>query len=376
MIKIRFPLPIFRNAREIVNGENSRMALKGLTSNKTLLVASQSFKSSKYFDQVKRLISTQALKVVIKNWIGEPSKDDLSFLIGELESFQPDYIVALGGGSLLDGARIAWLFYEHPTLDPEILFRPFALPALRGRANFVAIPTTVGSGAEVSSAAVIFDKETKSKRPVVTHDFLPDIVILDPELVTDVPLVILRPTVADALSHAVEGYVSNIKHPLMASFAEKSVEIIAKHSRSFSDARWDLEMVSDLQHAAMLAGWVQNHCVVGLSHAVAHQLGQYKIGHGVANGKLMPSVIDFNSCDKLVKNQYKKLCSRANLKDINTLKELFYKLCNDETTSLQLTEQELFAISSSALLDPAAKTNPRVFSEIDVRRIVLNVFGN
>jgi alcohol dehydrogenase len=376
MLKIRFPLPVFRSAKEIVNGENSRMALKGLVSNKTLLIVSQSFKDSKYFDQVKRLINAQALKVVIKNWVGEPSMHDLAFLIKELEIFQPDYIVALGGGSVIDGARVAWLFYEHPTLERETLFRPFSLPPLRGRANFAAIPTTIGTGGEVSSAAVIFDEVTKRKRAVVTHDFLPDLVILDPELVTDVPISVLKPTIADALSHAVEGYVSNIKHPLMASFAEKSVEIIARHSGSFLETSWSLEMISDLQHAAMLAGWVQNHCVVGFSHAIAHQLGQYNIGHGVANGKLMPSVIEFNSRDDLIKNQYRELCARANLGGIGGLKGLFDTLCDDVDISLQLTEEELITISSGALLDPAAKTNPRVFTEIDIREIVLDVFRN
>ena len=296
-------------------------------------------------------------------------------MIQELEAFQPDYIVALGGGSVIDGAKVGWLFYEHPTLEDDILFRPFSLPPLRGRAKFAAIPTTIGTGGEVSSAAVVFDDVSKRKRAVVTHDFLPDLVILDPELVTDVPASLLKPTIADALSHAVEGYVSNIKHPLMTSLAEKAVEIIARYSGAIGEEAWSLDMISDLQHAAMLAGWVQNHCVVGLSHAIAHQLGPYKIGHGAANGKLMPSVIEYNSGDNLVSQEYKKLCARANLNDVAELKLLFARLCEDVHVPLKLREEDLAIISSGAMEDPAAKTNPRAFTELDVREIVLDVFG-
>ena len=220
MLKLRFPLPVFRNAREIANGKNARMALKGLVANRAALIISPSFKKSKYFEQVVRLINAQSVQVIEKSWKGEPSVAELSGVIGELESFQPDYIIALGGGSIIDGAKLAWLFYEHPTLEPEVLYRPFSLPPLRGRTKFAAIPTTVGAGSEVSSAAVMLDSETFSKKAVVTHDFLPDLVILDPELVSDVPTKVLRTTVADTLSHAIEGYVSNIDHPLMDTFAE------------------------------------------------------------------------------------------------------------------------------------------------------------
>ncbi|WP_413764605.1 iron-containing alcohol dehydrogenase, partial [Vibrio vulnificus] len=92
---------------------------------------------------------------------------------------QPDYIVALGGGAVIDGAKLAWLFYENATIETESLYRPLALPPLRGKAKFAAIPTTVGAGSEVSSAAVMYDESHQSKRAVVTHDFLPDLVILD-----------------------------------------------------------------------------------------------------------------------------------------------------------------------------------------------------
>ncbi|SHF94468.1 Alcohol dehydrogenase, class IV [Marinomonas polaris DSM 16579] len=370
MLKLRFPLPVFRNALEIANGKNSRMALKGINANRAAIIISTSFKSSVYHDQVIRLIGTQSVKVIEKSWQGEPTVENLSIVIKELESFQPDYIIALGGGSVIDGAKIAWLLYECPTLSLDDLYRPFSLPTLRGRAKFAAIPTTIGSGSEVSSAAVMFDGVSNSKKAVVTHDFLPDLVILDPELVAEVPNHILKATVADALSHAVEGYVSKIDHPLMNSFAEQAVSIIYRYKNQLDRESWDIQMISDLQHAAMLAGWVQNHCVVGLSHAIAHQLGSFNIPHGLANGLLMPKVIEFNSNDNTVAEKYEKLARNANMVSSSDLSNLFTILVSNQKIMLSFTDNELDMIACNALLDPAARTNPVFFTGDDVKKVL------
>ena len=178
MLKLRIPLPIFRNAKEIVNGENARMALKGINANKVVLIISSSFKSSKFYDQTIRLINSDSVTVVEKSWQGEPTIGDLKPVISELEIIKPDYIIALGGGSVIDGAKLAWMFYECPTLRDEDIFKPFSIPPLRGKSLFASIPTTIGSGSEVSSAAVMIDELTKSKKAIVTHDFLSDLVIL------------------------------------------------------------------------------------------------------------------------------------------------------------------------------------------------------
>ncbi|WCE29853.1 iron-containing alcohol dehydrogenase family protein [Vibrio sp. SCSIO 43137] len=372
MLKLRFPLPVFRSAKEIVNGQNARMALKGLVANRVALIVSSAFKRSSYCEQLERLINADSVLLIEKSWDGEPSVESLSGVLCKLEKFQPDYILALGGGSVIDGAKLAWLLYEHPTLSNEQLFRPFSLPSLRGKAKFAAIPTTVGAGSEVSSAAVMLDTSSSSKKAVVTHEFIPDLVILDPELVQEVSHNILKTTVADALSHAVEGYVSQINHPLMDSFAEKAVEIVASYIDCFDDESWDLAMIADLQYASMLAGWVQNHKIVGLSHAIAHQLGSLEIGHGLANGLLMPEVISFNAGkDKETAKKYQKLCSKASIENVSQLRDIFKKLTKGQYDSKCLSEADLERIATGALLDPAAKSNPVTFSEIDVKEIVI-----
>lgn len=372
MLKLRLPLPVFRNAKEIVNGRNARMALRGLVANKVVLITSGSFEQSVHYAQVKRLIKCEALLVVKKSWGGEPSLDELQPVMKQVEDFQPDAVVALGGGSVIDGAKLVWLLYEAPQLTNEQLFRALGLPPLRGRSHFAAIPTTIGAGSEVSSAAVMFDKQTGSKKAVVTHDFLPDLVLLDPELVMDVPTSVLFTTLGDALSHAVEGYVSKIAHPLMDTFAEKAVAIIAMHWQELLKPEPDLDVIAELQHAAMMAGWVQNHCLVGMSHAIAHQLSGYGINHGIANAVLMPHVIEFNRQNDNTCSRYDKLAHNAGLADGTTeLINLFTQLVNaSEQQGVFQTTFNIDNIAEYALLDPAAKSNPVVFTADDVKKVL------
>jgi len=372
MLKLRLPIPVFRNAREIVNGRNARMALRGLTANKLVLITSGSFEHSPHYAQVKRLIKCEALLILKKPWSGEPSLDQLQPIMKQVEDFQPDVIVALGGGSVIDVAKVAWLLYEAPQLTNEQLFMPLRLPRLRGRSRFVAIPTTIGSGSEVSSAAVIFDKKMGCKRAIVSHDFLPDLVLLDPELVIDVPISVLYTTLADAFSHAIEGYVSKIFHPLMNTFAEKAVTIISMYWQELSKTEPDLDIISELQHAAMMAGWVQNHCLVGMSHAIAHQLSVYGINHGIANAVLMPQVIKFNGLDKNTRIRYEKLAHNAGLPNgIDGLIDLFKQLVavsGQESVFQKVLNVD--NIAEHAFQDPAAKSNPVVFTADDIKEVL------
>jgi alcohol dehydrogenase len=370
MLNLRLPLPVFRNAKEIVTGINSRSALRGISSNKCLLVISKSFMRSDYLEQIKRLIKSECVVVFVKDWEGEPNLENLENLVRMCEEFKPDYIVALGGGSIIDGAKIAWLFYECPDIDRELLFKPFSIPRLRSKAQFAAIPTTVGSGSEVSSAAVIHDLKNKSKRAIVSHEFLPDLVILDPLLVCEVPQKTLRITVGDSLSHAIEGYVSKISNPLMDVFAEKSISLIFSHQKSFKDEKWSCEMVADLQLASMMAGWVQNHCVVGICHAIAHQLSDFGISHALANCILMPTTIKFNMREAKTKLRYQSLFENSGLQNLENLEEIFKILHDKDKLDINIDGLSLENVCKNALLDPAAKTNPSEFNEKDVKEIL------
>lgn len=371
MLKLRLPLPVFRSAKEIVNGRNARMALRGLSANKVALITSGSFENSSYYAQITRLIKCESLLVIKKSWDGEPSLNELTPVMHEVETFQPDVIIALGGGSVIDGAKLVWLLYEAPQLTTEQLFRPLGLPPLRGRCQFAAVPTTIGAGSEVSSAAVMYDEETGSKKAVVSHDFLPDLVLLDPELVLDVPRKVLYTTLADALSHAVEGYVSRIAHPLMDTFAEKAVAIIANNWHALASEEPELEVIAELQYAAMMAGWVQNHCLVGMSHAIAHQLSGYGISHGIANGMLMQPVIKFNSQDPETAARYTQLATKSGLEEgIAGLITLFSALTQASQAEFANKQIDFDKVAANALLDPAANSNPINFTAADIKEVL------
>ena len=228
-IELTIPIPVFRSAREVANGENALFALKGMKSNSTAIICSSHFKNSNYKDKILKLISCENLEIFYKDWTGDISFEKIKNINSKIFNFKPDLIIAIGGGSIIDAAKIIWANYESPQFEEEMIFRPFSLPKLRSRSSFVAIPTTVGSGSEVSSSAVVYDPNSGSKKAIVTHCFLPDVVILDPNLALEVPLSIQIETVADALTHALEGYTSKISHPLMNNFAEQTVNIIYRN---------------------------------------------------------------------------------------------------------------------------------------------------
>lgn len=368
MLKLNIPLPVFRNAKEIANGKNARLALAGINASKVALIVTGSFYKSNYFEQIKRLISCDVLHIIRKD-SGEPTKKIILNILVELEDFGPDYIVALGGGSVIDAAKISWVLYEHPTLNLNNSIRPFSIPPLREKSQFAAIPTTIGSGSEVSSSAVFTLSKKSSKRFLVSHCLLPDLVILDPELVEELPKNILKASIADSLSHSIEGYVSNIEHPLMETFSEKSCEIIYSFLNTYNKEDWNIKMIGSLQLSSMFSGIVQNHCVVGLSHAIAHQLGKYKFSHGIANAYLMPQVIKYNSCDEKTNTKYLNLCKRSGIGSPDKLIEIFKVLSKDQELPY-IKKSDFHEIAELTLLDPAARTNPVKFSERDVIKIL------
>lgn len=355
---LKLPIPTFRTARQMVHGPGSLMALRGLAANRVTLICGRSVASSENtLGRLRTALKGIDHQLLTRESSDEPSESGLQPLLSKINDYRPDVIIAVGGGSVIDTAKLAWLFYEHPGLAQDRLFRPFAIPALRGVARFVAVPTTVGAGSEVSSAAVLFDPQSGRKRAVVTHDFLPDLTILDPAFVEAMPNGLLAATVCDALSHAVEGYVSPIANPMMELFAEQAVREIAQAApRALAG---DRSVMGRLQYAAVMAGWVQNHCLTGAAHALAHQLGE--LSHGTANALLLPAVIRHNAAqganDILI-----RLASSSGLGDnaesLAQLVESLARLGGLPKHLPPLTAERRNAVIDGALQDPSARANP------------------
>lgn len=292
----------------------------------------------------------------------------------------PDVIVAVGGGSAIDAAK-AILDFSKKILSKE-------------NVEFIAIPTTSGTGSEVTSFAVITDKQKGVKYPLVSDELLPNIAILDPELVKTVPDFITADTGMDVLTHAIEAYVSTDADDFSDAFAEKAIKLVFKYLRRAYKNGDDIEAREKMHIASCLAGLAFNHASLGINHSIAHALGgKFKIPHGRANSLLLPHVIEYNADIKANEDgeysraaqKYYEIAKLIGLNSTNVrvgvrrlINEIKYlqsdmkmltKLsdCSVSTNELHEYEDE---IALSAINDTCTNTNPKVPTQKDIINIL------
>ncbi len=221
-----------------------------------------------------------------------------------MERFQPDCIIALGGGSPMDAAKGMWLFYEYPDVSfdnlkqkfMDIRKRIYKYPHLGQKAQFVAIPTTSGTGSEVTSFAVITDKEKgNTKYPLADYELTPDVAIVDPEFVYSLPRVAVADTGMDVLTHAIEAYVSNMANDYTDGLAIKAIQLVFQYLEQ-SALTGDKLAREKMHNASTIAGMAFANAFLGINHSLAHKWGgQYHTAHGRTNAILMPHVIRYNA---------------------------------------------------------------------------------
>ena len=221
-----------------------------------------------------------------------------------MNSFQPDAIIALGGGSALDAAKGMWLFYEQPEADfiamaqkfSDIRKRVYKFPKLGTKAQMVSIPTTSGTGSEVTSFAVISDKANNMKYPLADYELTPNVAIIDPDFVMSVPPVPTADTGLDVLTHAIEAYVSILASDYTDALAIKAIQLVFEYlPRSYKNGAKDPVAREKMHNASTIAGMAFTNAFLGINHSMAHKLGgQFHIVHGRANAILLPHIIEYN----------------------------------------------------------------------------------
>lgn len=239
--------------------------------------------------------------------------------VKQMNSFEPDVIIALGGGSPMDAAKIAWLLYEHPEAEfkelsmtfMDIRKRIYKFPELGNKAELVAIPTTSGTGSEVTPFAVVTDDSTGIKYPIADYELTPNMAIVDPDLVLSMPKTLTAHSGIDALVHAIEAYVSVLSSEYTRGLSLEAIRLIFKYlPESYHGGEDARKAKEKIHYAATTAGMAFANAFLGICHSMAHKMGSaFHLSHGLANALLINQVIKYNSSDKPVKQaafpQYK-----------------------------------------------------------------------
>ena len=305
---MRFTLP-----RDIYHGKDSLEALKNFTGKKAFVcVGGGSMKKFGFLDRVIAYLEEAGMEVKLFEGIEpDPSVDTVMRGAKEMLEFGPDWIVAIGGGSPIDAAKAMWIKYEYPECTFEDMCKVFGIPALRKKAKFCAISSTSGTATEVTAFSIITDYEKGIKYPIADFEITPDVAIVDPALAQTMPKKLVAHTGMDAMTHAIEAYVSTANCDFTDPLALHSIEMIQKYLvKSYNED----EAARDAMHNAQcIAGMSFSNALLVIVHSMAHKtgaaFGDYgaHIIHGAANAMYLPKVIAFNAKDKEAAKRYAKI---------------------------------------------------------------------
>jgi acetaldehyde dehydrogenase/alcohol dehydrogenase len=297
----------FRVPPKIFFEKDSITYLRHIEADRVMLVCDPGMVQFGYADLVKRQLELNRHKPAVDVFSDvepNPSTNTVYKGLERFVDFQPDVIIALGGGSAMDAAKAMWMFFEHPDVSffgakqkfLDIRKRTYKIPYAQ-KTTFICIPTTSGTGSEVTSFAVITDSETHIKYPLADYALTPDIAIVDPALVMSVPASVTADTGMDVLTHAIESYVSQMASDFTDGLALQAIKLVfenLEHSYRFGDE----ESREKMHNASTMAGMAFANAFLGINHSLAHKVGpMFDIPHGRTNAILMPHVIRYNGRD-------------------------------------------------------------------------------
>lgn len=367
--------------RAVYHGAGCIEAIKNLDGKRASIVCDDSMVKLGFAEKIENLLKAGGFEVQIISGV-EPDPSLKTCLAGgaKMEEFNPDWIIALGGGSPMDAAKAMWVFYEYPGYDFKELTK-FNIPELRKKAKLACVPTTSGTGSEITLFAVVTDTDAGIKYPLGNPTFVPDVAFIDPTLSQSMPPLLTAQTGMDALSHATEAYVSLNADDYTSSMAIYAIDMIFDNLKKAYDDGNDIAAREKMHDASAIAGMAFSNASVGIVHSMAHKLGgAFHLAHGEAITILHPYIIDYNrkSTDRYeniekhlgvddyaqaVRDLNKQLNFSANIKDGKNVivkeKDFLEKL--DEMSKL-------------AFEDACTLTNPRKTSPEDIKKIYTCAF--
>ncbi|HVJ04311.1 MAG TPA: iron-containing alcohol dehydrogenase [Candidatus Saccharimonadales bacterium] len=364
--------------RTTYHGPGSIENLKTVKGTKAVIVTGAgSMKKFGFVDKAIALLKEAGIASVVFDGVeSDPSVKTVKRGLEVFNREEPDVIVGLGGCSAIDAAKAMWIFYEYPDTTFEQICQPFTVKPLRNKAHFVAIPSTSGTGTEVTCAAIITDTDTGIKHPVVTYEICPDLAIVDANLCLSMPPHITANTGMDALSHDVEAFVAVLASLYSDAVAVESVKLIFENlPKAVADGS-NLEVRQVMHDASCLGGIAFSNAILGIVHSMSHQLGgTFGVAHGRANTILMPNVIRFNSRATGKYEQLAQLLGKKTAEEFAQAVAVLGSSVGIEPSfkaygiSQKDWDAKLDAISAHALADPCTGTNPRKPTLEEIKKI-------
>lgn len=308
----RFTLP-----RDVYFGQGTLEELKNLGGKRAIVVVGGgTMKRMGFLDRAVQYLKDGGMEVELFEGVEpDPSVETVMRGAEAMRKFQPDWIVAMGGGSPIDAAKAMWVFYEYPDTSFEAIITPFSFPKLRKKAHFCAIPSTSGTATEVTAFSVITDYHKGIKYPLADYNITPDIAIVDPELAETMPKKLTAHTGMDAMTHAIEAYVSTVANDYTDPLALHATDMIHDELvHSFAGEKHAREV---MHNAQCLAGMAFSNALLGIVHSMAHKTGAAFSGghiiHGCANAMYLPKVIRYNAKDERAAKRYAQIADHLGL---------------------------------------------------------------
>ena len=370
----RFTLP-----RDLYHGKGALDALKTLDGKRAfVVVGGGSMKRFGFLDKVCDNLKAAGMEVQVFEGVEpDPSVETVMKGAEAMRQFQPDWIVAIGGGSPIDAAKAMWAFYEYPDTTFEALCIPFNFPKLRTKAHFCAIPSTSGTATEVTAFSVITDYHKGVKYPLADFNITPDVAIVDPDLAETMPKKLTAHTGMDAMTHAIEAYVSTLHRDYTDPLALHAIKMIsADLVKSYNG---DMEARDRMHNAQCLAGMAFSNALLGIVHSMAHKTGAAYSGghivHGCANAMYLPKVIAYNAKEPEAEKRYGEIAaflgleptSKALIAHIKAMnQQLDIPSCIKDYEGGIINEQEFLEklpqVAELAVGDACTGSNPRTIT--------------